>query len=102
MKILIIQTRPGIGDLCLFLPFMHKISENNANSEVTLLTKKRTCAKEILVSDPHIKNVKFINEGNKIINFFRLIKEIGSENFDKAYIMHYGLRYFLICKFNDR
>ena len=56
MKTLIIQTRPGIGDLCVFLPAIHEICLNNVNSKVDLLTKERTCAKETLepVSYTHL------------------------------------------------
>ena len=61
MKICIVQTRPGIGDLCIFLPYIHFIS-NFKNSKITLITKKRTKAKEILKYDPFIEKVIYIDE----------------------------------------
>ena len=47
-KGLIVQLRPGIGDLCMFLPYMQQIKEHNKDFEFTLITKKRTAAKQIL------------------------------------------------------
>ena len=49
--ILIIQTRPGIGDLCIFLSSMHQIAKKHPNSKITLITKKRSKADEILKDD---------------------------------------------------
>ena len=46
-KGLIVQTRQGIGDLCMFLPYMQQIKEHNKDFEFTLITKKRTAAKQI-------------------------------------------------------
>ena len=47
-KGLIIQTRPGVGDLCMFLPYIQQIKDHNKNFQFTLITKKRTAAKQIL------------------------------------------------------
>ena len=60
-NILIIQTRPGIGDLCIFLSSMHEIAKKNKDDKIFLLTKKRTQAKNILKDDLYIKNVFFID-----------------------------------------
>ena len=46
--ILIIQTRPGIGDLCIFLSSMHQIAKKHPNSKITLITKKTTIYNEII------------------------------------------------------
>jgi len=47
-KGLIIQTRPGVGDLCMFLPYIQQIKEHNEDFQFTLITKKRSAAKQIL------------------------------------------------------
>tara|TARA_B100000287_G_C20578118_1_gene759266 strand:- start:163 stop:1089 length:927 start_codon:yes stop_codon:yes gene_type:complete len=104
-NILIIQTRPGIGDLCIFLSSMHQIAKKNENSNIFLLTKKRTQAKSILKDDNYIKNIFFIDRDEKnskhsgIMGFFKLANELKKFNFDKVYIMHSSLRYFLLGKF---
>tara|TARA_B100000989_G_scaffold288643_1_gene259556 strand:- start:49 stop:978 length:930 start_codon:yes stop_codon:yes gene_type:complete len=103
-NILIIQTRPGIGDLCIFLSSMHEIAKKNKGSNIFLLTKKRTQAENILADDKYIKNVLFIERDNKnskhsgITGFFKLKNELKHYNFKKIYIMHASPRYFLLGK----
>jgi heptosyltransferase-2 len=102
--ILIIQTRPGIGDLCIFLSSIHQIAKKNPNSKVTLVTKKRTKADEILKYDNFINNIIFLepdiykNKKNFLSNFISLKNFILKERFTKVFIMHYGIRYRIICK----
>ena len=101
-NILIIQTRPGIGDLCIFLSSMHEIAKKNKGSNIFLLTKKRTQAKNILADDKYIKNIIFTDRGEKnskhsgIKGFFRLLNELKNFNFSKVYIMHASPRYILL------
>jgi len=96
MKILIIQTRPGIGDLCVFLPALHEIATHGSNIEADLLTKERTCAKETLNHDPHIKNIFYLeNYKNSNVALLKLIKK---NLYEKVFIFHYGIRYPIICR----
>ena len=103
-NILIIQTRPGIGDLCIFLSSMHEISKKNVGSNIFLLTKKRTQARNILSEDKYIKNILFTDRGEEnskhsgVGGFFRLKNELKRYNFAKIYIMHASPRYFLLGK----
>ena len=93
MKILVIQTRPGIGDFCIFLPYAQKISQLE-KSKITLLTKKRSAAKELTINDPHFDEVIYMPK--KIdLNFLKYLK---SKNFKKTYIFHYGIKFFLMSK----
>jgi heptosyltransferase-2 len=96
MKILVIQTRPGIGDLCVFLPPIHEIATHNQKFQIDLLTKKRTFAKDTLAYDPYIKNIFYLEDYNN--SNFKLLKFIKTNHYDKAYIFHYGVRYPIICK----
>lgn len=96
MKTLIIQTRPGIGDLCVFLPAIHAICLNDTSNKVDLLTKERTHAKETLEHDPYLKNIFFLENFQK--SNLNLIKFIKKNLYEKVYIFHYGIRYPLICK----
>ena len=103
-KALIIQTRPGVGDLCMFLPYIQQIHENNKELEITLITKKRTAAKQILKYEKSIKEIIYLEDENlkinksKINNFFKLINFIKKNNFSKIYIMHFSLFWFLVAK----
>jgi heptosyltransferase-2 len=92
MKIGIIQTRPGIGDFCIFLPLVHQISKFY-NSKVTLITKKRSFARELTLDDPHIEKVIYIKEKN---NNFDLYKHLRKEKFEYVFIFHFSFRYYLI------
>ena len=98
------QPRVGIGDFILFLPFIKAIAEQEPNSEIYVLTKKRTAASQILINDKKI-NIIFLerNKSGKekhdgIKGFFELRKLIKSYSFDKAFILHQSCRYALICK----
>jgi len=104
MRILFIQPRVGIGDFVLFLPFIKAIAEHERNSEIYILTKKRTVADKILIHD---KNIKIIflernscgkEKHDGIKGFFQLKKLIKSYSFDKAFILHQSCRYALLCK----
>ena len=92
MKIGIIQTRPGIGDFCIFLPFVQQISKFY-NSKVTLITKKRSFARELTLDDPHIEKVIYIKDKN---NDFDLYKNLRKEKFEYVFIFHFSFRYYLI------
>ena len=103
-NILIIQTRPGIGDLCIFLSSMHEIAKQNKDDKIILLTKKRTQAKNILKDDLYIKDILFIDRDHLdskhsgIKGFFKLLNELKKFKFKKIYIMHASLRYFILGK----
>lgn len=95
-KILVIQTRVGIGDLCIFLPCIHQIAKKNKDFELHLLTKKRSCAKDFLKYDKHIKKIFYLPEASGIkLNFF-ILKFMKQNVYNTCFIMHYGLRYYLL------
>ena len=104
MKILFIQPRVGIGDFILFLPFINAIAEQEKDSEIYILTKKRTVADQILIHDKKIKIIYLERDKSGkekhdgIMGFFRLKNLIKSYSFDKAFILHQSCRYALLCK----
>jgi heptosyltransferase-2 len=104
MRILFIQPRVGIGDFILFLPFIKAIAEQEKNTEIYILTKRRTAADQILIHDKKIKiiflerNVGGKGKHDGIKGFFQLKKLIKSYSFDKALILHQSCRYALLCK----
>ena len=103
-KGLIVQLRPGIGDLCMFLPYMQQIKEHNKDFAFTLVTKKRTAAKQILKYDQSINQIVYLEDEtiattkSKINNFFKLLNFIKKNNFSKIYIMHFSIFWFLLAK----
>ena len=94
MKIAIIQTRSGIGDMCIFLPAVHFIAKNY-NTKVTLITSKRSKSKDFLFQDHLIEDIIYYDEKNNFKSF-RLLKTLFLKKFSKVFIMHFSLRYFLI------
>ena len=97
-KILIIQTRPGIGDLCVFLPPIYTIAEYLKEYELHLLTKKRTCATEFLSNNKYIKKIIYLPDTTGLKLNKEILNILSKGNYNKCFIMHYGLRYFLLSK----
>ena len=103
-KGLIIQTRPGVGDLCMFLPYIQQIKEHNRDFQFTLITKKRTAAKQILKYEQSVNQIVYLEDEilqitkSKINNFFKILKFIKKNNFSKIYIMHFSIFWFLVAK----
>jgi len=99
MKILIIQQRYGIGDMVIFLPYIHAISKK-FNIPVSLLAKESSKANDILEDDKHINNIITLDKGRDgLSGFFKLSNELKKRNFDKVFIFNSSLRYNLIAKF---
>jgi len=103
MKVLICQTRFGIGDCVIFLPYIHAIAKRYG--PVTLLAKKSSRANEICKYDKNIKEILFLERDKEkegkhsgIKGFFNLAKEIKHHNFDIGFIFNSSLRYSLIFK----
>ena len=103
-KGLIIQTRPGVGDLCMFLPYIQQIKEHNKNFQFTLITKKRTAAKQILKYEQSVNQIVYLEDEileltkSKLDNFFKIVNFIKRNNFSKIYIMHFSIFWFLVAK----
>jgi heptosyltransferase-2 len=103
-KGLIIQTRPGVGDLCMFLPYVQQIKEHNKDFQFTLITKKRTAAKQILKYEQSVNQIVYLEDEileltkSKLNNFFKIINFIKKNNFSKIYIMHFSIFWFLVAK----
>ena len=103
-KGLIIQTRPGVGDLCMFLPYIQQIKEHNKDLQFTLITKKRTAAKQILKYEKSINQVVYLEDeileltNSKLNNFFKILNFTKKNNFSKIYIMHFSIFWFLLAK----
>jgi heptosyltransferase-2 len=103
-KGLIVQTRPGIGDLCMYLPYIQQIKDHNKDFQFTLITKKRTAAKQILKYEQSVNHIVYLEDEilqitkSKINNFFKILNFIKKNNFSKIYIMHFSIFWFLVAK----
>ena len=60
-KGLIIQTRPGVGDACLFLPYIQEIT-SSYNYHFTVITKKRSSAKDVYEMEKKISEIVYLED----------------------------------------
>jgi len=104
MKVLVIQPKIGMGDMVIYLPYIHAIAKKY-NSPVSILVKENSRAKELLIDDKKISEIIILdrtktNTGSHdgVKGFFQLIKELKKKEFDKVFIFNSSLRYFLISK----
>jgi len=75
MKILIIQQRYGIGDMVIFLPYIHAISKK-FNTPISLLAKESSKASDLLGEDKHVDEIITLDkEKDGVSGFFKLSNE---------------------------
>ena len=104
MKVLVIQPKIGMGDMVIYLPYIHAISKKY-QTPVSILVKENSRANQLLAEDQHIDEIILLdrsknNSGSHdgLSGFIKLSKEIKLKNFDKVFIFNSSLRYLLISK----
>ena len=104
MKVLVIQPKIGMGDMVIYLPYIHAISKKY-QTPVSILVKENTRANQLLAEDRHIDEIILLdrsknNSGSHdgLSGFLKLSKEIKLKNFNKVFIFNSSLRYLLISK----
>ena len=101
MKVLIIQAKMGIGDMIIYLPYIHAISKKYKRS-VSVLVKDSSRAKELLAEDNHINEIINLEKNmDGMKGIFKLSKELKKRNFDKIFIFNSSLRYNLIARLSN-
>ena len=104
MKVLVIQPKIGMGDMIIYLPYIHAISKKY-QTPVSILVKENSRANQLLADDRHIdeiiildrsKNNNGIHDG--FLGFFKISKELKKRKFDKVFIYNGSLRYLLISQ----
>ena len=104
MKVLVIQPKIGMGDMVIYLPYIHAISKKY-QTPVSILVKENSRANQLLAEDRHIDEIILLdrskdNSGSHdgFSGFLKLSREIRLKNFDKVFIFNSSLRYLLISK----
>ncbi len=88
----------GMGDMIIYLPYIHSISKRYKKS-VSLLVKENSRAKELLSDDNHIDEIIALKkEMDGLGGFFKLLNELKKRNFDKVFIFNSSLRYNIITR----
>ena len=99
MKILIIQQRYGIGDLIIFLPYIHAIAKK-FNTRISILVKESSKASDLLADDNHVEEIIILDKKKGgLSGFFKLSSKLKERKFDKVFIFNSSLRYNLIARF---
>lgn len=102
-KTLVIQNLQGIGDTMWFIRHMHAIAKQAKFGKVSVLTRPRSLADQILQADPHIEEVLWLDvKPGKHDGFWgtiRLANLIRKGHYDTVWILHSrSLRYALACR----
>ena len=89
MKVLVIQPKIGMGDMVIYLPYIHAIAKK-FHTSVSILVKENSRAKDLLIDDDQIKEIitldrTSVNNGSHdgIRGFFKLIQELKKRKFYK-------------------
>jgi len=104
MKVLVIQPKIGMGDMVIYLPYIHAISKKY-QTPVSILVKENSRASQLLAEDRHISEIILLDRSKNNLGshdgfsgFLKLSKEIKLKSFDKVFIFNSSLRYLLISK----
>ena len=104
MKVLVIQPKIGMGDMVIYLPYIHAISKKY-RTPVSVLVKENTRADQLLSEDKHIREIILLNRTKNnsgihdgLSGFFKLSEELKLKKFDKVFIFNSSIRYLLISK----
>ncbi len=104
MKVLVIQPKIGMGDMVIYLPYIHAISKKY-QKPVSILVKENSRASQLLAEDKHIKEIIKLDRTNDnsgshdgLSGFLKLSGDLKLKKFDKVFIFNSSLRYLLISK----
>ena len=104
MKVLVIQPKIGMGDMVIYLPYIHAISKKYKTA-VSILVKENSRANQLLAEDRHIKEILILDRTKNntgihdgLLGFFKLSRDLKLKEFDKVFIFNSSLRYLLISK----
>jgi heptosyltransferase-2 len=93
----VIQPLPGIGDMVWHLPHIRAIAAH-AGGAVTLLTKPRSLADQLLVDEPSIADILWLDlnpAGRRgahdgLGGFRRLVHELSARDFGTVVLLHHS------------
>ena len=92
MKVLVIQPKIGMGDMVIYLPYIHAISKKY-QTPVSILVKENSRASQLLADDKHIDEIIILNRTKNskgshdgLFGFLKLSKELRHRQFDEVFI----------------
>ena len=88
MKVLVIQPKIGMGDMVIYLPYIHAIAKNGRTS--INFSKNNSRAKDLFIDDFNIDEIITLdrtstNSGSHdgISGFFKLVKDLKEKSLIK-------------------
>jgi len=104
MKVLVIQPKIGMGDMVIYLPYIHAIAKKY-RTPVSILVKENSRANQLLNEDKHIKEILILDRTKNntgvhdgLSGFLKLSKDLKLKKFDKVFIFNSSLRLLLTSK----
>ena len=98
-RTLVIQPLPGIGDTIWHLPHLRAIADAATDRSISLLTKERSLARDLLAGANHVRDVLYLEaDGDRHSGPFggwRLGSDLRSHGFGTVWILHGSVRYAL-------
>jgi heptosyltransferase-2 len=93
----VIQPLPGIGDMVWHLPHIRAIAAH-AGQPVTLLTKPRSLADQLLANEPAVADIAWLDLNpvgrrgvhDGIAGFRRLVRKLHSYDFGSVILLHHS------------
>ena len=98
--VLVIQPLPGIGDMVWHLPHLAAIATHEPEHRLTVLTKPRSLADQLLAHLPAVDKVLWLRrpgEHDGLAGFFRLVTMLRRARFRKIWLLHDSARYAWAC-----
>lgn len=96
-RTLIVQPLPGIGDMVWHLPHIHAIAAATATGPVDILTKPRSQADRLLIADPSVRRVLWVERDSGhhagVVGIFRLANRLRCEAYQRVWVLHGSARY---------
>lgn len=93
-KILVIQPRPGIGDMIWHLPYTRALARRALSGTVTVLTKSHASAKTWLSKEPSIDAFIYLDRRRMLLKGL----ELRQHQFDEAWVFHESFSYALVAR----
>ena len=91
MKVLVIQPKICMGDMVIYLPYIHAISKKY-QTPVSILVKENSRANQLLADDKHIKEILILDRTKNntgahdgLSGFYKLSKDLKLKKFDKVF-----------------
>jgi heptosyltransferase-2 len=98
LPVAVIQPLPGIGDMVWHLPHIRAIAAY-AGEPVTLITKPRSLADQLLAGDPAIADIQWVDLNpvgrrgahDGFSGFRRLVRKLRAEDFGSVVLLHHSV-----------